>query len=58
MTLIFNRLPEEKKWVRAMSEGQWEDHVMDQLANTSLPIEVQEACNNYTMAFYMDFFQE
>jgi len=56
MTLIFNRLPEEKKWVRAMSEGQWEDYVDEQLKNTLLSQGIRDAIADHTSAFWADYF--
>jgi len=58
MRLIFNRLPEHQRWTQVMSADEWEEHVMEQLANTSLPIEVQEGIEMYMQGFYCDYFSE
>ena len=58
MTLIFNRLPEQQRWTQVMDADEWEEHVREQLANTSLPIDVQESICDYTLGFWYDHFSE
>lgn len=59
MKHIFNRLPDEKKWVRQMSEGQWEDYVAEQLKNTSLSVRLQDGVHNHTSEFWSgEFYDE
>jgi len=58
MKYIFNRLPEEKKWVREMSDGRWEDYVAEQLKNTSLSESRQDAVHDFTTSFWGDYFYD
>ncbi len=54
--IIFNTLPEEKRWVHNMSEDQWMDYVDEYLQNTNLCEEVRDAIMDYTSVFWMDYF--
>ena len=54
--IIFNTLPEKKRWVHNMSEDQWMDYVDEYLQNTNLCEEVRDAIMDYTSVFWMDYF--
>ena len=56
--IIFNTLPEEKRWVHNMSEDQWMDYVDEYLQNTNLCEEVRDSIMDYTSVFWMNYFPE
>jgi hypothetical protein len=58
MRHIFSRLPDDKKTTSGMSEEQWEEHLMENLRNSSLSERQRDIMYDYTTSFYGENFGE
>jgi hypothetical protein len=58
LRVIFNTLPEEKRWTDNMSEDEWEEYVYEYLKNTNLCEEMRGEIMNYTLVFWSGYFPE